>query len=201
MTSKEHKNTGDKLKENDDDIQDLKRLLSIMTGEGFERIYGAGKEFREDFVKKLKDTVEELMNDRISIINSDPAPDMIICPHCGYDGEFGVEKPEHEGFRTLQPILEPRMVLSYDGAKLSLSDTDESHDQFDSISEPSHYDFMDAPGNGSTDYVEMRKCLRGKWLLCCGKCFEYFSMKDFMGRVQLDYPGGRPWDTKWRKRG
>lgn len=199
MTSNEHKTTGYRLKENENEIQNLKKLLALMSGKDSEHIYGEAAEFRSEFVKKASDALEGLMDDRISIINSDPAPDMITCPHCGYDGEFGIDKPEHENFRTLQPILEPRLVISYDGAKISLSDTDESHDEFDSISDPSHY-VMDNPGNGNSDYNEMRKYLRGNWLICCGKCLEYFSAKDFMGRVQLDYTGESPWNTKWRKR-
>ena len=203
MSKAKEKNTGEKIGEINYEIRTLENLLLILTEGEAAKTRGAGEVIRSTFEAQTRKYILDLQDRKAATIAADPAPEKIICPHCQYDGEFGIDDPSHDGFRTLQPILEPRLVLSYDGSKLSMSDPDESYDPFYLIAEPSYHEFMDSPeghDGSSPDYTEIRKALRGKWLFCCGKCFEYFSAKDFLGKVNLEYPGTAPWDSKWRKK-
>ena len=193
--------TGDRIKSIDKEIIEIERALELIVSgsDSSNRIYGEGLKMLADFRLTLELKIRDLQSIRATIIKIDPSPNLIVCPHCGYDGEFECDNPNHDGFRVLQPVLEPRIVIGYGSSKLLLSDTDDMHDPFDMVSEPSYYNFMDDPESISPDFVELRKSVRGKWLFCCGKCFEYFSMKDFMGKCSIEYSGDSPHESKWRK--
>lgn len=153
---------------------------------------------RSDLLEKR----EQLLAFRhVHLDKNPPPPDgSIRCPHCGYDGEFGEDNPTGMGFRLLEPILQPRVVLSYQAGKMELSDPDESYDPFDTIASPGHLTYIDGPDNSDKVELEIRKLLRGRFVFVCGDtdCLQYFDASEFMYMTNVDYPGVRPWKTTWR---
>lgn len=204
------KTTGQSLREIDDKIDSLEELHKFLDPKSKELnkafrdhpgvrgyIGGAGKEALSGIREGLVAQMQTLRDERARIVAGDPAPKCIVCPHCDYDGEFDKEEPEHEGHRLLEPVLSPRLILDYTDRKLVLSDQDDSHDPFDCIAEPRYFGAVDE--EESPDYQQMRKMLRGQHLVCCGKCYKYFTAKHWIEKVHIDYPGESPHGSKWRK--
>jgi len=192
------KTIGTYLKEFSDQIAPLEKLyeeikkLSESTG-----IYSVGKTRCLEMMGDLHKEIRLLKKARRDMTKGNPSP-VLVCPHCGYDGEFDVERPEHDGFRTLEPLLSPRMILEYKDQTLTLSDPDDSHDPFDMIGDPLWYAAVDE--EKSEAYREMRKFMRGNWLILCGKCLGYFDGKELVTKCEIDYPCESPHDSKWRKK-
>jgi len=125
----------------------------------------------------------------------------IVCPHCGYDGEFDIAQPQFCGFRMLEIILEPRQVMALDPEKkrIGLSDPLESYDPFDTISDPDFAEYLD---DASLDksYRDVRNFARGRRILLCGKCQGYFDGSIYAELCSTEYNvtvrGGNPWTDK-----
>ena len=137
--------------------------------------------------------------------NPPPPRSALVCPHCSYDGDFEAKEGETkgQGFRMLQPVLEPRWIIDYDGAMLTLSDPCERYDPFDLIAEPGYVDCLDKePGKDEVE-AELRQMLKGRWVICCGNddCLKYFDARPFIERAHLEYGGyDHPNKDKWGKR-
>jgi len=206
----EEKTTGKKIEDLNFKIEDLRKLRALIDTKSMKEkmrkesgdvapsfCWGAG-DFLDGVNADLDLKIEQLEADKAHLIASDPAPESIICPHCNYDGEFDKDHPQHDGFRLLEPVLEPKMILQFEHQSMLLSDRDESFDQFDCIAEPFHIPNVD--NEKSPAYQEMRKLLRGAYLILCGSCFKYFSASEWIEKVEMDYQGDNPHTSKWRER-
>lgn len=153
----------------------------------------------EDFIIRYRAEIKRYEEAYMRLVDGGcPKPESLVCPHCGYDGEFNVEKPEHDGFRLLTPILEPRQVMSYkDGVFKIYHETEESHDCFTDIANPEWVESIDSDG----DEFEkaLRERVKGQHLLLCGKCFKNFPGGEFVTQciVKHDFhPSGHKWSDR-----
>lgn len=194
------------LKHLNEEIRNLERTLecvraaaksedmsgSIIRGEASHGLFAS---FQEQIIGEL-----QLARDALAAHMSNcppPARASLKCPHCGYDGEFDAESPTGVGFRLLEPILQPRLIMSYDGMTIAVSDPTESFDPFDMISDPAYHEYLDE----SEDEIErgIRKDLRGRHIIVCGNqdCLKYFDGRPFATRCILDYSGENGYKSKW----
>jgi len=203
MTDKKETN-GEILKRYAREIKGLYTLVDHMDNlieshglSGFKSAAGVAEESRGRYVAEIK-RLEEIYNGHV--IKRCPEPSSLVCPHCGYDGEFDVDKPEHDGFRLMTPVLEPRQVISYKKGIFKVSGgVGDSHDPFTEIAEPYYVECID--GEGKSDEFEraLRKLLKGQHLLLCGKCFKNFSAREFVENCIVDYDID-PKKDKWDRR-
>jgi hypothetical protein len=200
---------GSKLKKIDREIDGISELIRLLNPKVLEKVFRNHRDIRNwigdverselfNIRQSLIDKVDGLILKREKVVNGDPGPEQIICPHCNYDGEFEEGRPKNAlGFRLLEPVLSPRLILRYQNQRLALSDLDEGCDQFDSIADPEYKPGVD--DEPSEDYQRMREILRGKYLIVCGSCFKYFSAEGWIAKVHIEYTGESPHESRWRK--
>lgn len=188
---------GEILKKLDDAIDRLEHLDEFLenhsTGKDRPKhLYGVAREMWSHFGEEVQQQIALLKAKREEHLRDDAhRPPRLVCPHCEYDGELGPGITKHDGFRILQPILEPRHVRAYDRdeAQMLIGDPCERFDSFDMISEPGYVECIDGkpePADNPLE-VEFRNMLRGRWLLLCGRCFKYFDARLFIERCHLHY--------------
>lgn len=202
---------GEILQNLNDKIEQLKMLLNHLDPQASHKSehkyvtipYGDENRALWDIFREMTaERLQAVEADRQRHLNDHPPPRIgeLVCPYCGYDGEFENDIPAASGFRILEPILQPRLVTWYDGQTLSLSDPDELFDPFDCIADPHYKFYLDE----SDDPVEreLRKALRGRWVFICGRpeCQRYFDARDFVERAHINYTCNNPEDSKWRKK-
>ncbi len=189
-----------------EEIFQLEGLIKFLSIEGRQlendhrsiaRLYGGAAELRKKFLDDTQRGIDALRAKERWHIASNPQPEL-VCPNCGYDGEFDADVPKGKGFRILMPILQPRMILQYRDGTMEISDLDETYDAFDGIASPEYDKHLDDP-DGDPVQAKYRKMLRGKWLILCDECDRYFEGEDIVAKSHIDYCGNAPWDSKWRK--
>jgi hypothetical protein len=203
---------GQRLKKDDRDIEELEnliRILELLPNKTSDtdlrpiiRMYGAGKTMREGFLETARINLASLRKTREIFLAQNGPPKEILCPHCKYTGEFNEERITEGGFRLLQPVLEPRLVISWDGSKMGLSDPCNRHDPFDMISDPEHLDFLDDIGEEDIEgkgIEGIRSLLRGNWLFLCGKCLGYFDAREWIEKANIDYDATHPNQEDWNQ--
>lgn len=203
---------GQRLKKADRDIEELENLIRILELQPDKtsdtdlrpiiRMYGAGKDMREDFLKTARINLASLRKTREVFLAEHGPPKEIRCPHCKYTGEFKEERISEGGFRLLQPVLEPRLVISWDGSRMGLSDTCDSYDPFERIADPEHVECLDNIGEEDIEgkgIEELRSLLRGKWLFLCGRCLGYFDARQWIERANMDYCATHPNQKDWKQ--
>ena len=209
----EEETYGERLKKADRDIEELQNLIRILElrphdAEGNEelsiltRMYGAGETMRADFLKTSRISLASLRKTREIFLAQHGPPKEIRCPHCKYTGEFREERIGEGGFRLLQPVLRPRLVISWDGSKMGLSDPCESYDPYDMIADPEHVECLDNIGEGDIEgkgIEEMRSLLRGRWLFLCGKCLGYFDARQWIERANIEYDATHSNPEDWKQ--
>jgi hypothetical protein len=198
MSEDKQRTHGQRLSDINRDIVELENLIGLLSLDdratddkkirSMVRMHRKGKSMRAGFKAEAIDNLDNLKALRKMMLAENGPPKEIKCPHCGYDGELDKDHPDNGGFRILQPILEPRLVLGWDGSKMSISDPVDSYDAFHGIAEPGHVDCLDSE-DVTEGIREMRAALKGKWLFLCGRdeCLGYFDASEWVERAHLEY--------------
>jgi len=209
--SEEEKTIGERLEVLDKSIAEFSTLLKFIRlpmdkpsalPDHLKRFHGSAQDSLDDYRDQLRDKVRSMRDERKKIIRENPIPPL-VCPYCGYDGDLYDDKPKENGFRLMRPILDPRLIMQFDGTKMILSDRVESFEQFECVSDIEHNDVVDGKGDGfGEDFTKMREMLRGKWLILCGRdsCLKYFDAEPWSFKSYLDVEGStfKPLTHKWK---
>ena len=155
--------------------------------EAINKSHGAGRAYLQNLRDDMSGNIRKIHLKMRSISEEYPPP-KLVCPQCGYDGEMHLskhQKPEHGGFRMLEIVLQPRQIFRIgEFNRMELSDPTESYDPFDNISDPNAQAYLDTIDGV---YGEIRKFAKGRWIILCGSCGEYFDGRELAERCQHDY--------------